>query len=650
MRRDRWIVGAIGLLLMVSAAGGTEAWAQGCDDPIPQLYGMNIDPWNGAGNPSAAELQTAGVRWVRIEFKEGPGFAFFDPVLAALRGAGIKVLLLVDYASFSNGGQGSPGVNGSDPAWDTYIAGFTSAVDAIATHYGDGVDAWQIWNEPDLTACGAGYDPCVPAHKYGPMLCSAQGAITLHSSRAVVTGGLASGNPGFLSNAITAAGSLCADAVAVHPYGQRAPDDWPNVTWGFGNMSDLFAGYLQFGVPLWVSEVGTVDQANQAQYLTNVYDLVRSNYLGAGQVVRVFWFCWSDGMVSPHGILDGSGSPKASYYSYQSSAPAWDAACGGTGPTDGDGDGFAPPADCDDGNPNVHPGATEVCGNGVDEDCSGADLPCGTEAWFSYVPSTPHALQSVEISIWAHQGYTNVGLSITGPSGAVAATLTGIDGACVGTPSLLCRWTYAAVFPDAGTYAITFTADPGASTVYGADTLTITGAPGSDQDGDGYDATADCDDTNPSVHPGAPELCDNDIDEDCDGQDAPCTADGDGDGYPPPGDCDDAKASVHPGAVEVCGNGVDEDCSGQDEPCTQPPDAGVVVVDGGAPQGDAGPSRDGGGDATLEADGGDATSRRVAGGCGCRAAGAGAGRGGLLFWLWIAGLLLVWRRRRALFL
>jgi hypothetical protein len=70
-----------------------------------------------------------------------------------------------------------------------------------------------------------------------------------------------------------------------------------------------------------------------------------------------------------------------------------------------------------------------------------------------------------------------------------------------------------------------------------------------DADGDGHDAAADCDDTDPAVHPGAAEVC-NARDDDCDG-----TVDG-GDGL-----C---------GRGEVCTTGVCRcaegfvDCDGDD--------------------------------------------------------------------------------------
>ncbi|MEZ4926973.1 MAG: MopE-related protein [Saprospiraceae bacterium] len=106
-----------------------------------------------------------------------------------------------------------------------------------------------------------------------------------------------------------------------------------------------------------------------------------------------------------------------------------------------------------------------------------------------------------------------------------------------------------------------------------------------DDDGDGYYSYEDCDDHNPAIHPGAPDICDG-LDNDCDGlidkgyDMVTYYLDADGDGFGDPDisldtcfsyqpmnfvdnalDCDDNNPEVHPGATEICDN-LDNDCDG----------------------------------------------------------------------------------------
>ena len=236
--------------------------------------------------------------------------------------------------------------------------------------------------------------------------------------------------------------------------------------------------------------------------------------------------------------------------------------------------------DCNDTDPNVHPGAEETCNN-EDDDCDGDVDESGAWGCQTYYKDQDEdgwgdGLQS---------------LCICQPEQPFTAD-NGMD----------CDDDVASIHPDA------------AEACDGEDTncngiLDDEDAQGcksyyKDMDKDGYGATSkakclcgpagdysaaqsgDCIDLMEAVHPGAVETC-NYLDDDCDGkvdEGSPddCTLfyrDSDGDGYgidgdkqclchavgeyktKSGGDCNDQNANIFPGGTEFC-NGLDDDCDG----------------------------------------------------------------------------------------
>lgn len=112
------------------------------------------------------------------------------------------------------------------------------------------------------------------------------------------------------------------------------------------------------------------------------------------------------------------------------------------------------------------------------------------------------------------------------------------------------------------------------------DTDTDTDEPVVDMDDDGAAAELDCDDNDATRYPGAPEIVADGIDQDCDTVDA-CYMDADADGHGTdqvvsgasldcaagPGaafadDCDDTAPTVYPGAADDTDDTLDNDCDG----------------------------------------------------------------------------------------
>jgi len=159
--------------------------------------------------------------------------------------------------------------------------------------------------------------------------------------------------------------------------------------------------------------------------------------------------------------------------------------------------------------------------------------------------------------------------------------------------------------------------------------------------------TGDCDDGDPDAYPGAAEIPDDGVDQDCNGFDTlTCYVDSDSDSYgvepaalleevaacdeyfmvPLSGDCDPEDPDIYPGAEEIPGDGIDQDCDGADADRPPAEDTGLAA--------DTGPA--GGGDG-----GGGASDGEEVKGCGCASAPAPAAG-----WALLALALAVSSRRR----
>jgi hypothetical protein len=270
------------------------------------------------------------------------------------------------------------------------------------------------------------------------------------------------------------------------------------------------------------------------------------------------------------------------------------------GETDSDEDGYDVPVDCDDNNPEINPGAVEVC-DGLDNNCDGA-----------IDEDFDHDQDGFTICNGDCEDYDS---SIN--PGAVEVCNDGKDNDCDGVTDPVAPEKCDGIDNDCNG-DIDEEGAEGCSIYYKDVDDDAYGVEGDSRclcvpEGD-YTASrdGDCDDLNSTINPGTIEVCDG-KDNNCNGQvdegvENTYYRDADGDSHgdansttdacsAPAGyvsnntDCDDTDPGINPAATEICDDGIDNDCDGDadsdDSDCVSNPKSGCGATpmygDGGQP-------------------------------------------------------------------
>ena len=347
----------------------------------------------------------------------------------------------------------------------------------------------------------------------------------------VVNGGCNSDPPVF--TAINPGETVCAETWAE---GGTRDTDWFEAVLaesavctfsGTSTVADMVMGYVPT-VPVGTpdcSTISVIDPIDQGEFPCD--ELSVSVEMGAG----THWF------------FAGAGN----YYDNACANGPWDytVALDCTPCADADADGYLDPAcggsDCDDNNANVNPGAAEDCFDGVDNDCdtlvdmADDDCVCST-ADFTIDCNTVVSGDTTGGTDELHN-YSCSGWTESGPDDVYELTLAYDAQLIAGLSNLaadldvfiladeVCS-SYCIAYGDAtaataglvapGTYYIVVDGYNGAVSTYD---LSVACCP--DVDGDGFTDAAcgglDCDDSDPLVNPDADEICDDGVDNDCDG-------------------------------------------------------------------------------------------------------------------------------------
>ncbi len=237
-----------------------------------------------------AAVGRTGASWVRlpldwslVETRAGRyDWGYFDNLISTAERYGLRALGLIYNTPLWARGDGARLLFPSSPPRDPAdLAGFAAAA---AKRYAGRIDAWEIWNEPNLPLfMGFVQDKAV---RFTEMLRAVHPAIKeVNPAATVVAAGLSplggdDSPPGFLAQMYAAGAGGFFDAAAAHPYvfpGGLAADSnngWSDVL----RMNEVMVANGDADKRIWLTEMGAsttdtpegVSQQEQARQIVDV--------------------------------------------------------------------------------------------------------------------------------------------------------------------------------------------------------------------------------------------------------------------------------------------------------------------------------------------------------------------------------------------
>lgn len=246
---------------------------------------------------SGAKLVRLGILWSTLEQsgKEqytGWYLQALDYAIEQARQQGLRVLVTFSQTPCWASADPKKQCGGSRPDYNVWYPpahpeDLAGAFRLVMQRYGSQVQAWEIWNEPNLAQFWGNMPPDAAA--YVSLLKTAYQAAKAVNPGSVILGGSLSGSDlNYLKAMYQAGAKDYYDALALHPYSDTDPPD---------NCEDLRASFL-CGVslihntmlgqgdarPVWITEIGWssytgkggVGEEDQAAYLKQAFETLKS--------------------------------------------------------------------------------------------------------------------------------------------------------------------------------------------------------------------------------------------------------------------------------------------------------------------------------------------------------------------------------------